>query len=99
VQVPYVGGELLTKLFQFEGSELELNFESSAAGELLVELQDADGEPIEGVIAADCELVFGNEISRVVRWNGGKELSALVGQVVRMRIEMKDADLYSFQFR
>lgn len=99
VQAPYAGGELLTKPFRFDGSELELNFESSAAGELRVELQDANGEPIEGFTAADCDLVFGNEISRVVHWNGGKKLSKLAGQVVRMRIEMKDADLYSFQFR
>jgi|GEM_PF-2168704 len=49
--------------------------------------------------AADCDLVFGNEISWIVRWNGGKALRKLVGQRERMRIEMKAADLYSFQFR
>lgn len=99
VNAPYAGGELLTKPFRFSGSELELNFESSAAGELRVEMQDANGYPIEGFAAADCELVFGNEISRVVHWTGGRALSELVGKVVRMRIEMKDADLYSFRFR
>lgn len=99
VHAPFEGGALVTKPFRFTGSELELNFESSAAGELRVELQDEAGRPIEGFTADDCELIFGNEISRVVRWSGEKELADLAGRVVRMRVEMKDADLYSFQFR
>ena len=99
VHAPYAGGELVTKPFRFKGEALELNFESSAAGELRVELQDENGVPISGFAAEDCELIFGNEISRTVRWVGGDNVAKLTGQVVRMRIVMKDADLYSFRFR
>lgn len=99
VHAPYAGGELLTKPFRFSGTELELNFESSAAGELRVELQDEAGQRIEGFGAKDCELIFGNDVERVVRWTGGRELASLAGKVVRMRVLMKDADLYSFRFR
>lgn len=98
VHAPYTGGALITKPFRFSGSELELNFETSAAGEIRVELQTEQGEPIEGFSAGDSELLFGNEIGRMVSWSGGKNLQSLAGKVVRMRIEMKDADLYSFQF-
>jgi hypothetical protein len=99
VHAPYAGGELVTKPFRFEGETLELNFESSAAGELRVELQTAHGVPLAGFAADECDLIFGNEISREVTWRGDAALSDLVGRVVRMRVVMKDADLYSFRFR
>ena len=99
VHAPYAGGALITKPFRFSGSQLELNFETSAAGEIRVEIQNEQGKPIEGFATADCELLFGNEISCTVNWAGGEKLKNLSGRVVRMRIEMKDADLYSFQFR
>ncbi len=99
VQAPYGGGELVTKPFRFKGETLEINYASSAAGELRVELQDEHGDAIDGFAAEDCALIFGDEIARTVQWTGGKPLSDLVGQVVRMRIVMKDADFYSFRFR
>ncbi len=32
-------------------------------------------------------------------WEGGLDVSALAGRPVRLRFAMKDADLYSIQFR
>src|SRR5690606_41758460 len=40
INASMAGGELVTKPFTFEGSELELNFATSAAGDICVELQD-----------------------------------------------------------
>jgi hypothetical protein len=37
------GGEFTTKPLRFEGSELELNFATSAAGSVRVEIQDEHG--------------------------------------------------------
>ena len=99
MQAPYGGGELVTKPFRFKGETLEINYASSAAGELRVELQDEHGDSIEGFAVEDCALIFGDEIARAVQWTGGKTLADLAGQVVRMRVVMKDADLYSFRFR
>lgn len=97
-RAPYAGGELLTKAFRFDGSQLEINYESSAAGEIRVELQDEAGAVIPGFSAQACHPIFGNEISRVVQWSGGADLAALAGQAVRLRLVMKDADLYAFRF-
>ena len=99
VHAAYDGGELITKPFRFEGEELEINYESSAAGELRVELQDLEGNPIPGYGAKACIPIFGNEIERIVKWEDGSDVSALVGKPIRMRIVMSDADLYSFRFR
>ena len=99
VQAPYAGGELLTKPLKFTGDRLELNFSTSAAGSIRVEIQDDAGQPINGFAAGDCVEIVGNEIARVIRWKGGADVSGLVGKTVRLRFVMKDADLFSFQFR
>jgi len=99
VNAPYAGGELITKPVTFTGDELVLNFQTSAAGSIHVELLDASGNPIEGFRTDDCDLIFGDEIERVVRWRGASDLGALAGEAVRLRFVMTDADLFSFQFR
>jgi thioredoxin-like negative regulator of GroEL len=93
------GGRLLTRPLVFTGQQLEINFATSAAGSLRIELQDHSGKPIEGFALTDCPEIFGDSVARVVKWNGGADLSALTGNPVRLLFELKDADLYSFQFR
>lgn len=94
----FAGGELLTKPVVFAGEKLAMNFATSAAGGIRVEIQDAEGKPIEGFALEDCQEQIGNEIERVVTWQGGTDVSSLAGQPVRLRFVMKDADLYAFQF-
>jgi len=98
VNAPLAGGRLDTRLLQFDGSALEINFATSAAGEIRVELQDADEMTIPGFSLEDCEPIYGDQISRIVRWKQGSDLSALAGQSVRVRFDMLDADIYSLRF-
>ena len=95
----YDGGEMITRPLTFGGKELEINFATSAAGSVRVELQDAAGKPITGFAAADCQEQIGNEIGRVIRWKGSSDVGALAGKPVRLRLVLKDADLFSFRFR
>ncbi len=96
---PLSGGELLTKPLVFSGDELVVNFATSAAGSLRVEIQDLEGKPREGFALADCPPVFGDAIDRVVYWKNGADVRKLAGNPVRLRWVLKDADLYAFQFR
>lgn len=98
VQAPYAGGELLTKPIQFSGNQLKINFSTSAAGGIRVEIQDAAGKPIPGFTLADSQEQIGNEIERVVSWKSGSDLSKLAGKPVRLRFVIKDADLFAIQF-
>ena len=98
VQAPHSGGELITKPFTFSGSRLSLNFASSAAGGLFVEMQTHDGKPIEGFTLADCREMIGDRIDHTVRWKTGSNVQPLAGQPVRLRFVMNDADLYSLRF-
>jgi hypothetical protein len=91
-------GELVTKPLRFDGSRLEINFSTSAAGSVRVEIQDPHSNPIPGFTLADCDEQFGDELDRVVSWKRGPGVSELSGKTVRLRFELKDADLYSFQF-
>jgi len=95
----YAGGEMITKPFRFAGSELEINYASSAAGSLRFELQDESGNPLPGYELADSREIIGDQIARVVAWSGGTDVSALAGKTIRMRIQLKDADLFSFRFK
>jgi hypothetical protein len=99
VSAPFDGGEFVTKPLTFSGSQLELNVSTSAAGSLRVEIQDATGSPIPGFSLADCGEVIGDEISRVIQWQQGTDLSPLAGKPIRLRFALQDADLYSMQFR
>ncbi|QDT01888.1 hypothetical protein K227x_02570 [Rubripirellula lacrimiformis] len=97
-QAPYSGGELLTKPLTFSGHELSINFGTSAAGSVRVEIQDASGEPIPGFALSETVEQIGNEIDRVVTWKHGSDVTPLCGKPIRLRFVIKDADLYSFQF-
>jgi len=100
VYAPYEGGELITKPFTFTGDQLYLNFATSAAGGIRVEIQDIDGKPIDGYTLFDCKEVIGNEIDRAVVWeNEEKPLNDLAGKPVRLRFVFNDAHIYSLQFR
>jgi hypothetical protein len=99
VNAPYAGGELIAKPLKFTGKELALNFATSAAGGIRVELQDTSGRPLPGFTLADAVETIGNEIDRAVRWKSGSDVGALAGKPVRLRLVMHDARLYAFQFR
>ena len=97
VNAPYGGGEMITKPLRFTGRRLYVNFATSAAGEILVEMQDAAGRAIPGYSLADSVALIGNEIERVVRWKQTDSVEA-ASQPVRLRFVMKDADLYALRF-
>jgi len=99
VQVPLNGGEFVTKPLVFKGKELVINFSTSAAGSVRFEIQNTEGEAIEGFTLADSEDIYGDKIEQVVSWKGGSNVSKLVDKPIRLRVVMKDADLFSIRFR
>ncbi len=64
VRAPLSGGEFVTKPIVFQGSQLEINFSTSAAGGIHVEIQRADGKPVPGRTLDDCHEIFGDDIER-----------------------------------
>jgi len=93
----YDGGEVVTRPFLFSGRELRLNFSTSAIGVIRVEIQNEHGNPRPGFTMEDMEAIYGDELDRPVAWQNGGELSSLIGQPIRLRFLLKDADLYAMR--
>lgn len=98
LRAPYEGGEFVSKALTFTGKKLLINFQTSAAGGIRVEIQDEEGSPLEGYALNDAVETIGNEIERSVRWKHGADVSRLAGRTIRLRFVMKDADLFALRF-
>jgi len=99
VRAAFAGGEFTTPVLRFAGEQLLLNVDTSACGEMRVELLDEQGQPIPNYTLQDCDLVHtANEINRVVKWKGESAVKDLAGKPVRLHFVMRDLDLYAFQF-
>ncbi len=99
LQAPLSGGEIVTKPLIFEGSQLEINFSTSAAGSIRWELQDEAGKPLPGFSLAENPEIFGDAIDYTVPLRAGSKLAEAAGRPVRLRFALRDADLYSFRFK
>ena len=82
-----------TNPFCFEGENLEMNFRTSAGGRILVSILDKDGQELEEYKDA---VIFGDSLSRPVVFK--ENLAALQGKPVRLKLVMKDADVFSYRF-
>ena len=91
-------GELTTKPLTFKGKRLSLNFATSAAGFVKVELQTADGKPLPGFSEADADILYGDSLDRTVSWKGKSDVGPLQGKPIRIRMIMRESDVYSWKF-
>ena len=98
VAAPLSGGELLTKPLRFRGRRLVVNYSTSAAGSIRVEIQDASGQPLPGFTLPDSAELYGDSLDQTVEWKNGRDVNSLAGRIVRLRIELRDADLFSLRF-
>jgi hypothetical protein len=91
------GGEFTTQVLKFAGDGLVLNYATSAAGSLQVEIQDDEGIAIPGYTLNEMDPLYGDELDKVVTWKSTKKIADLAGKPVRLRFVLRDADLFSFR--
>lgn len=84
---------LKTKPLIFAGSQLHLNFSTSAAGSMVLTLITEDGTRYDS-----CEI-FGDSTDRIIAFPGLSDLSCLAGKPVVLEATMRDSHLYSIQFQ
>ena len=92
------GGWFATPPIEFAGNGLLLNIDCSAMGEAWVELQDESGKPLPGYTFEDAVSVDRNGVAQEVWWRGGPDVGSMSGRPVRLKIKMRSAKLYAFQF-
>ena len=85
----------VTQPLTFEGSVLHLNFETSAAGYIYVDVLDAEGNPLSEKKSFE---VYGNNIDRKVWFADDTDFGEFAGKPVRLRFTMQEAKLYSMWF-
>ena len=103
VHAGYDEGQLTTKPIVFSNTtdnpQLVLNYSTSAAGSIRVEILDFTGNVIPGNSATDCVPIIGDRISGAVSWKESKSLQQIQDTPIRLRFILKDADLFSFRFQ
>lgn len=88
------GGEagfVLTKPLKLRGGQLFLNASCRDNSNASVEILNELGEAI-----AVSHTVTGDGVRLPVRWKENVDLTSLAGRTVRLKIHLKDADLYAF---
>lgn len=78
--------------------QLLINYSTSTYGGLRCEIQGENGQPLPGFSLAEADVIYGDSIERPVSWGGKTELKSLVGKPVKLRFELRDADLYAIRF-
>ena len=89
----YSGGQMITKPFTFTGSQLEVNFATSAPGGIHLFLETSSGAPL-----AESNELIGDQTVRIVRWKTVESVAPWSGHPVRLRATLKDADLFAIRF-
>jgi hypothetical protein len=91
-------GTVTTKPFKLDGGRIQLNIDAGGPGSVRAELLDAARLPIPGFSGEDANTHRGvDELRFQPTWKNHADLSDLKGQIVRLKIHLADAKLYTFQ--
>jgi hypothetical protein len=81
------------------GPRLAVNFEKfNDSSRLQIELRDENKNPIPGYTLDDCQPITTDGIRVPVVWKEGKDLSALMGKEVLIRVSFVNGAVYAFKF-
>jgi hypothetical protein len=87
------GGSFTTPPLLVTGRAIVVNYATSAAGSLRIEALDTGAIEAGTEVVADSGEIFGDELEARVL-----DVSALAGRPVRLRVTLRDADLYALRF-
>jgi hypothetical protein len=88
-------GTLTTRPVKFKGKYLFVNVDNPN-GQLRVEVLTKNKKPIQDLSIENCNPISRDSTIQQVIWNGGKDLSSVVGKPVRFKFRLKNGRLYSF---
>ncbi len=90
--------EMTTKVILLAAKKLVLNYSTSAAGSISVEVRNPAGVPVRGLTHADCIALYGDDLDRDVLWRGGSNLGSLVGKPIALSFRLQEANLFALRF-
>lgn len=92
------GGIFTTKPIVVEGKSLMINFATSAPGSIRVGIIDEEGWPFAPYSTENCDVIYGDELDCTVTWRGSSDLSKFANKPIRLKFELKSADMYALRF-
>jgi hypothetical protein len=90
-------GAVTTKTFRAPGHTLAINAATREGGRVLVELLDAQGNPLDGYSGTNAAVFAGDETGAELRWAGGRT-DRLPAEPFALSVRMEDAELYALEF-
>lgn len=93
------GGQFDTPLIRFVGDRLVVNAAPRPGGTVRVGLLDAAGQPIPRYGVEECQSLKVDNESWIVTWGDRQQVTEQSAQPIRLRIEIRDAEVFGFQFR
>ncbi len=100
-------GEFWTVPFVCGSEQISLNVKCGVAGYVRAGIERVAGdydnmgtvqsEAIEGFGLADCEPVTGDHVDGRISWKG-RGVTQLLGQTVRMHLQLREVDLHAIKF-
>lgn len=91
-------GFFVTKAFTFNGAHMEINYSTSAGGYIHIEILDENNNPLLNGNRYSSGKIIGDKIEGRVSWINSSDLSPIRNKTIKLRVTMKEADLYSFKF-
>jgi len=88
------GSELLTRPFALHAPEIYVNADARG-GAIRLEIQEANGAPVEGFALAVCQPICGDGIAQRVHFGMSADSSRIVRRPIRLRVHARRAELYS----
>ena len=96
VQAGSEPGTVLTRPLLWRGSTLWVNADARG-GELRAEILDGEGNLLRPGLSLGRSAPVSRDGVRIpLRWSGAEDLGELRGQTVRLRFQLRNADLFSF---
>ncbi len=92
---PKGGGVVCTRQIRWPGGDLIVNADAHT-GEMKVRVSDEKRKPIAGFDYDDMPGFNGDSVAHEVKWNG-KSLGELKGKIIRLELQLRDADLFTFR--
>ena len=94
-------GRVILNMRKCAGEQMRLNYRTEKDGWVKVELIEPTSTPprpitpFPGFSLSEAETLNGDDLSRVVQWNGSSDLSSLAGREVALRLHLNKAKVFS----
>ena len=85
---------MLVRFVRIDGSISEVE---AKPGDRLLEVAQADGQPLEGFGHDECDLAIANGVDIEATWRG-RNVESLVGHRIRLHIHIRYGTLYAYRF-